>query len=68
MIQEGKVVCSTGEPCDDELVGTILGNCDATILTVSKRGANRINDLVFNSILWSVCLCIVTLNSHFKSL
>ena len=59
-IQKGKVVCSTGEPSDDEVVDTILANSDATVLTVSKRAANRVNNLVITSI-FSECNVLQTL-------
>ena len=49
-IQEGKVVCCTGEPCDGDILKTVVENSNSTVLTVSKRAANRVNSVVIESI------------------
>ena len=35
-IQEGKVVCCTGEPCDGDILKTVVDNSDSTVSTMSK--------------------------------
>ena len=45
-IQQGRVQCKTNEPTDDDIMNALKKFPTATVLTVSRRAANRINAIV----------------------
>ena len=49
-VQEGRVVCTEGEPSDAQILNLILDNPDATVLTVSRRASTRVNNIVVQAL------------------